>query len=117
MARTNEGEILTLMSVTFANVSLFVVGVIVTLSSFVHGGKGLLVAASVGGILMVKGASRKALPNTLMVLGVVAGLLTLVINFNAVTGVLAKSLAALVLVLLGVIVISKWLFRSLRETG
>jgi hypothetical protein len=105
------------MNGTFANVGLLVVGVIVTLSSVIHGGNGLLAAASVGGILMVKGASRKPLPNTLVVLGVIAGLLTLAITFNAVAGVLAKCLAGLVLLLLACIVLSKWLFRSLPETG
>ena len=100
------------MRFTFTNVALFVAGIIVTLSVFVHGGRDLLAAACVGGILMGKAATKKPLPSVLLVIGVIAGLLTLVITFNVVSGAIAKALAALVILLLGFIVLSKWLLRA-----
>lgn len=104
------------MRLTFTNVALFVVGIIVTLSIFVHGGKDLLGAACVGGILMGKAATKKPLPNVLLAIGVTVGLLTLLITFNVVSGVMAKALAALVILLLGFVVLSKWLLRPSQET-
>jgi len=105
------------MNSKFTNLTLFGAGILTTISSFLAHRGYLLPAACVGMVLMVKGASDKAQPGILAAAGLLAGVLTILINLDVVRhGAFANLLATIVILLVCAIALSKYFFRD-RATG